>query len=183
MPDTITINAGEIYTGKGSLKEGSLTVSGGIITSVGKYREKIPAYDLREYILVPSYSDIHTHGYFGIDTYFSDAQLVQRWAEKLYSTGVTSFLPSLASLEVSGYGGVYRSGSIYWNRLTKTVRSEFPDTKFRAPLFGYHAVLGSVYLVLAENGKSAVDTKSIEKDFNRKVDLIPAEEKADYLFM
>lgn len=88
-----------------------------------------------------------------------------------------------ASLEVSGYGGVYRSGSIYWNRLTKTVRSEFPDTKFRAPLFGYHAVLGSVYLVLAENGKSAVDTKSIEKDFNRKVDLIPAEEKANYLFM
>lgn len=98
MPDTININAGEIYTGKGSLKEGSLTVSGGIITSVSKYMEKNPAYDLREYILVPSYSDIHTHGYFGIDAYFSDAQLVQRWAEKLYSTGVTSFIPSLVSL-------------------------------------------------------------------------------------
>lgn len=98
MPDTFTINAGEIYTGNGTMIGGSMTVSGGMIDSVSNYREKSPEHDLSGYILVPSYSDIHTHGYFGIDAYFSDAQLVQNWAEKLYSTGVTSFLPSLVSL-------------------------------------------------------------------------------------
>lgn len=87
------------------------------------------------------------------------------------------------SLEVSGYGGVYRAGDIYWNKLKETVSSAFPETKFRTPLFGYHAVLGSVYLVLDESGHHEFKTRSIEDDFNRKIDGIPAEEKAQYLFM
>ena len=31
-----------------------------------------------------------------------------------------------ASLEVSGYGGVYRAGDIYWNKMKETVRNVFP---------------------------------------------------------
>ena len=87
------------------------------------------------------------------------------------------------SLEVSGYGGVYRAGSIYWDKLVETVKAAYPDTKFRSPLFGYHAVLGSIYLVLDEAGNKEIDTKTIEREFNSKVEQIPAEEKAKYLFM
>ena len=88
-----------------------------------------------------------------------------------------------ASLEVSGYGGVYRAGDIYWNKLKETVRSEYPKTEFRNPLYGYHAVLGSIYLVLDEAGNEDIKILEIEKNFNRKVEEIPAEEKAKYLFM
>lgn len=86
-------------------------------------------------------------------------------------------------LEVSGYGGVYRAGALYWNKLKETVLDAYPDTKFRNPLYGYHAVLGSIYLVLEENRKGEIDTKSIEGEFNRKIEELPAEEKANYLFM
>ena len=87
------------------------------------------------------------------------------------------------SLEVSGYGGVYRAGEIYWNRLKETVIAAFPDTKFREPLYGYHAVLGSVYLVLQDSGISDFNTTKIEKDFNSKVETLPTQEKADNLFL
>ncbi len=87
------------------------------------------------------------------------------------------------SLEVSGYGGVYRAGVIYWNRLKETVKATYPDTKFREPLYGYHAVLGSIYLVLQDSGIGDFNTTKIEEDFNSKVEMLPAEEKANYLFM
>ena len=87
------------------------------------------------------------------------------------------------SLEVSGYGGVYRAGNVYWNKLKDTVMISFPDTVFRDPLYGYHAVLGSIYLVLDEEGNKDIDTGRIEADFNRKVDGMPREEKERYLFL
>lgn len=88
-----------------------------------------------------------------------------------------------ASLEVSGYGGVYRAGDIYWNKMKETVRNVFPETKFRKPLYGYHAVLGSIYLVLQDAGKSEINTAKIETDFNRKIEMLTSEEKTNYLFM
>lgn len=87
------------------------------------------------------------------------------------------------SLEVSGYGGVYRAGDIYWNRLKETVKASYPTTKFRDPLYGYHAVLGSIYLVLQDSGIGDFSTSKIERDFNSKVEMLPAQEKTDYLFL
>ncbi len=87
------------------------------------------------------------------------------------------------SLEVSGYGGVYRAGAIYWDTLKETVLTGYPETRFRNPLYGYHAVLGSIYLVLDEAGNKGINTREIEQNFNRKVEDIPTEEKAKYLFM
>ena len=98
MSDSYSINAEEIHTGRGSLKNASLTVSDGIIESVNEQQDPHPDYDLKGYSIVPAFSDIHTHGYFGIDAYFGEKQDIENWAEKLYSTGVSSFVPSLVSL-------------------------------------------------------------------------------------
>ena len=98
MSDSYSINAEEIHTGRGSLKNASLTVSDGIIESVNEQQDPHPDYDLKGYSIVPAFSDIHTHGYFGIDAYFGEKQDIENWAEKLYSSGVSSFVPSLVSL-------------------------------------------------------------------------------------
>ena len=98
MPDSYSIYAGEVHTGKGTFRNATLSVSGGKIESIGKGEPNGADYNLADYTLVPSYSDIHTHGYFGIDAYFGEKQDIEDWAEKLYTTGVTSFVPSLVSL-------------------------------------------------------------------------------------
>lgn len=98
MSESYTISAGKIHTENGSLENAYLTVDGESIGSVGKNPEQRADYDLGDYILLPAYSDIHTHGYFGIDAYFGEKEQIEEWAEKLYATGVSSFVPSLVSL-------------------------------------------------------------------------------------
>ena len=98
MSDTFSIRAGKIHTGIDSQDNAVLTINKGLIESVGESPGHHPDYDLRDYMLLPAYSDIHTHGYFGIDAYFGEKQDIEEWAEKLYTTGVTTFMPSLVSL-------------------------------------------------------------------------------------
>lgn len=100
MPESYSISAGEVHTGKKSLKNAVLSITDGKIESVQESQGNQTDFDLRNYLLVPSYSDIHTHGYFGIDAYFGQKQEIECWAEKLYSTGVTSFIPTLVSLPI-----------------------------------------------------------------------------------
>ena len=100
MSDSYSISAGKIHTGNGSQDDAYLTVDGESIGSVGKNPEQRAEYDLSDYILLPAYSDIHTHGYFGIDAYFGEKEQIEEWGEKLFATGVSSFVPSLVSLPI-----------------------------------------------------------------------------------
>ena len=98
MSESYTISAGKLHTGKNSVENALLTVDGEFVSSIGKNRGQKPDYDLSSYILIPAYSDIHTHGYFGIDAFFGENGEIEEWGERLYSTGVSSFVPSLVSL-------------------------------------------------------------------------------------
>lgn len=187
---------GAFYIGRRSIQEASKIADGRTISESGLLTEIMDFFDVKEPRQIVN--SVYTTP-IDIRRIASLARIVSRMAGSgdSLATEIVEEAASEAgkcvislqrrledqSIEVSGYGGVYRSGPIYWNRLIATVRSEFPETKFRQPLFGYHAVLGSVYLVLEENGMREVNTGSIEKEFNRKVDLIPADEKANYLFM
>lgn len=87
-------------------------------------------------------------------------------------------------VQYSGYGGVYRSGEIYWKTLVKTVNEAFPGMQALKPLFGYHAVLGSIYLVLKSAGKSAeFDLEREIADLDKHINGLSAEEKEKYLFI
>lgn len=86
-------------------------------------------------------------------------------------------------LPVSGYGGVFRAGQLFWNTFKEAVLEDFPGTTFKEPLFGFHAVLGSMYLVLKERGIKPPDTGKILNDFNSNIESLPVNEKTDYLLM
>ena len=88
------------------------------------------------------------------------------------------------AVEFSGYGGVYRAGDLYSKTLEEQVQTVFPDMKFLPPLFGYHAVIGSVYLILHSNGKdSSFDLNDMVKSLDREIGKISENEKREYLFL
>ncbi len=90
-----------------------------------------------------------------------------------------------ANIPVSGYGGVYRSGEIYWNTFVSEITKRYPDTEFKKPLLGYHAVLGSMQIVMEKHG-ILIDGKKIDelaKILDRKVSELPSDESSKYLMM
>ncbi len=89
------------------------------------------------------------------------------------------------NVSVSGYGGVYRSGDIYWNTLKENVLSRYPDTTFKPPLFGYHAVIGSIKLILDKNGYIITENKieELSKKMDELVKKLPDKERKEYLMM
>ena len=86
---------------------------------------------------------------------------------------------------VSGYGGVYRAGDLFWNTIKRTARSLEKNLDFRKPVYGYHAVVGSIALKALQTG-ILIDEKDLDKMI-RQIDLlIPDISEADrkeYLFM
>ncbi|MEM0321928.1 MAG: BadF/BadG/BcrA/BcrD ATPase family protein, partial [Thermoprotei archaeon] len=56
------------------------------------------------------------------------------------------------NLPVSGYGGVFMAGQPYWETIKRDVDAVYPGTEYLKPLYGYHAVLGSIYMTLEEMG-------------------------------
>jgi len=84
----------------------------------------------------------------------------------------------------SGYGGVFRAGDIYWNTLLSRVKEQYPDIAYKTPLYGYHAVLGSIYLMLKEIGSAtSFNLEEVLNDLNSKIYSLPKEEKENYLFI
>ncbi len=94
----------------------------------------------------------------------------------LRATGSSTGVP------VSGYGGVYRSGDLYWNSLIDDVRMEFPEIEPVKPLYGYHAVLGSMFMVMGQNHVE-FDQEEIIGQFNRGLGTLSRQEREDYLFI
>ena len=87
-------------------------------------------------------------------------------------------------VQFSGYGGVYRSGDIYWNTLVSNVNEEFPEMQGIRPLYGYHAVIGSIYLVLKSMKKEAdFDLENEVADLDRHINGLSEEEKKKYLLI
>lgn len=88
------------------------------------------------------------------------------------------------NITYSGYGGVFRSGNIYWNYIKEKVNSKFPDSKSVPPLFGYHAVIGSIFLVMKDTG--ALDQFVLESEISqvdKQVKNLPVKEKKEFLFL
>ncbi len=84
----------------------------------------------------------------------------------------------------SGYGGVFRAGELYWSTLLSRVKKEYPHIKYKPPLFGYHAVLGSIYLILKDmNLDSSFDLAKSLDALNLMIHSLPKQEKEDYLFI
>ncbi len=108
----------------------------------------------------------------------SDAALQSATCAKalLRESGDRSMIP------VSGYGGVFRSGELYWDTLIKSVMTDFPEIEPVTPLYGYHAVLGSMFMVMQQSGIE-FDQKHILEQFNNRLGTLSQLERKDYLFI
>jgi N-acetylglucosamine-6-phosphate deacetylase len=98
----IAIQAGRILTPLESVAPGVILIEGETIVAVGHPTEVLlPAgiivRDFTDKVVVPGFVDTHTHGrdgcYFG-----EDKETTARLCRSIVSTGVTSVLPTLASL-------------------------------------------------------------------------------------
>ena len=98
----IAIRAGRVLTPLQSIAPAIVLVQGGTVVAVG-HPDEIPLPEgttVRDYpdkIVAPGFVDTHTHGrdnaYFG-----EDRKSTQKLSRTIAGTGVTSFLPTLASL-------------------------------------------------------------------------------------
>lgn len=57
--------------------------------------------DMSEYVAVPSFVDIHTHGLFGIDSARVSKTDMDTWRSMLPSTGTMAFIPTLVSSDTA----------------------------------------------------------------------------------
>ena len=73
---------------------------------LGIFGENIQVVDLGGALLAPGLIDIHTHGRAGGDFNSADADMMVKMARSYLESGVTSFLPTLASDTLDG---LYRS--------------------------------------------------------------------------
>ena len=105
----IAIQAGRVLTPLKSIAPGTILIEDEKIVAVGRPAEvpiPIPVgatvIDATDRVVVPGFIDTHTHGRDG--TYFGeDAGTTAKLCRSIISTGVTSLLPTLASLLPTQY--------------------------------------------------------------------------------
>ncbi len=103
----LKIKSGHLISQHSILEDSCLTLDNGKIISVGSDIHGPVDYDFSEYTVVPGFIDIHTHGYYGIDSFSSSDSEIREWAQKITETGVTSFIPSLVSLPLNDIYGQF----------------------------------------------------------------------------
>ncbi|MFG1460913.1 MAG: BadF/BadG/BcrA/BcrD ATPase family protein [Thermoplasmataceae archaeon] len=87
-------------------------------------------------------------------------------------------------VEFSGYGGVYRAGDLYWKTLVESVADKYPSMTPVRPLYGYHAVIGSMYLIMSSLGVSReFDPDIVAKNLEKAIGKISSAEKLEFLLM
>ncbi|EQD62249.1 ATPase, BadF/BadG/BcrA/BcrD type, partial [mine drainage metagenome] len=103
----------------------------------------------------------------------------------LCASGLHERLAIDGAVEVSGYGGVFRSGAIYWNSLKSAIMEKISDVGFIDPIFGYHAVAGSMLMKLSAEGYDVgrKDISRIVKSIDKLVDSLNEHDKRTYLFI
>src|SRR4029077_9953257 len=89
-----------LIVGPRTMTQGELFVRGGKIIESQKLECRV--IDLQGKLIAPGFIDLQVNGGFGYD--FSSApESIEKVAQKLPSTGVTSFLATLVSLPLSKY--------------------------------------------------------------------------------
>ncbi len=63
---------------------------------------RVEVVDLSSYSLAPGYIDLHTHGFYGHDITTGPRDDIEGMAHKLLQTGVTTFFPTIATIDRAG---------------------------------------------------------------------------------
>lgn len=115
------------------------------------------------------------------------AEILKNAANDVARSGIALYnrLNIDAPMCFSGYGGVFRSGRLYWDTIKNTIRKSVKKSRFKLPIYGYHAVIGSILMHAKAEGFDIQDP-DIDRLKSQIDDLIPAipeRDRKDYLFM
>lgn len=77
-----------------TMRKKTIAVDGGLIKSVGGPADAIKKIDLRKYIVMPGFIDIHAHGGGGHDAIDATVRAVNGISEHKIKEGVTTFCPA-----------------------------------------------------------------------------------------
>ena len=99
MSKEFSVLVEKVVTSLGEVSNSCINISNGIIDGISVKPAYDDILDMRKFIAIPGFIDIHTHGYFGVDAFQSDGDEILNWAEKLAKIGVTSFVPTCVSLK------------------------------------------------------------------------------------
>ncbi len=110
MSNKISIKCKELVTERGKLDDFFINVHNGIIRSITKTPD--PDCNLlsvgEDSIVVPGFLDIHTHGYYGIDSMLSTEEDIHTWAKRIVEHGVTGFVPTSVSSDMESLLGFFK---------------------------------------------------------------------------
>ena len=95
---SLKIKSGTLISPENVKKDSIITIQDGRISSVDSGSDNPVDLDFSDYTVVPGFIDIHTHGYYGIDSFSSSDTEILEWSRRITETGVTSFIPTLVSL-------------------------------------------------------------------------------------
>lgn len=152
MEETIRF-CNALIAGPKAITQGELFVRGGKIIEPQQMECRV--LDLQGKLIAPGFIDLQVNGGFGYD-FSSEPESIEKVAQKLPSTGVTSFLATLVSLPLSEYE----------HALTKIHRSQ---VHHGAALLGTH--LEGPYCNAAFKGAHSANTlqQAGELDFWQKL--------------
>lgn len=108
---TIIYNANVFLQGK--FQKASVSVSGGVITSIGLSPNPGTIVDARGKYLVPGFVDIHIHGAAGSDFCDGTGDAFSAMSKYLASVGVTSFLGTSMAYDKQSLGRIFQSAAQY----------------------------------------------------------------------
>ena len=98
MGGNLVIKFGKMVDTHGVVENKFLVIKNGIIHGITDSNPVAEnEIDASQLILLPGFVDIHTHGYFGVDSMNSGVSDILEWSRKLTAHGVTSFIPTAVS--------------------------------------------------------------------------------------
>jgi N-acetylglucosamine-6-phosphate deacetylase len=91
----IAIKFDKLFNSHGEYYNGYLLIKNGIIEGIyNKNKNNYTVLDYSDKIITPGFIDLHTHGYYGVDSMDSSEGEMHYWAGRITEHGVTTFIPT-----------------------------------------------------------------------------------------
>jgi N-acetylglucosamine-6-phosphate deacetylase len=91
----IAIKFDKLFNSHGEYYNGYLLIKNGIIEGISNRNENnYTILDRSDKIITPGFIDLHTHGYYRVDSMDSSEDEIHYWASRIPEHGVTTFIPT-----------------------------------------------------------------------------------------